>query len=49
MAELEGVNTTCFVCGEDYESPEHTLFCPNSLAAIYYTPSMLSEVSELYG
>jgi hypothetical protein len=46
---LEGVNTTCFVCGEDYESAEHTLFCPNSLAAVYYTPSMLPEASEYIG
>jgi len=49
VTELEGMNTTCFVCGEDYESAEHTLFCPNSLAAVYYTPSMLPEVDDSIG
>ena len=49
MTELEGANTTCFVCGEDYESAEHTLFCPNSLAAVYYTLSVVREVDEYVG
>ena len=47
MAELEGANTTCFVCGESRGSPEHTLFCPNSLAAVYFTPSILTDVDDL--
>jgi len=30
MTELRGINTTCYVCGNDLDSLEHRLNCPNS-------------------
>jgi hypothetical protein len=28
--KLRGLNTTCFVCGHDYDDPRHVLYCVNS-------------------
>jgi hypothetical protein len=38
MSGLEGANTTCWVCGYDYDDERHRLECPNSPLATGDSP-----------